>query len=386
MGMVGGGPGAFIGAIHRHAAALDGEIELVCGAFSADPTSSQSFGESLHLDSDRCYPNYATMFAEEAKRPASERMQFVTIVTPNYLHFDAARLAFEHGFHVFCEKPATMSTREALELAQAKEASDCHYALAHTYTGYPMIQEARQLVAAGGLGRIVKVVVEYTQGWLASSEDQSTKQASWRLDPLKAGVSCCMADIGVHAANLAEYVSGTTITELCSDVGTVVPDRQLDDDGTVLLRFKNGARGALLASQVHIGDENNLRLRVIGDYRALEWSQLEPNTLWIKSRNEATQMRRAGVGVVCPQAAGNMRTPAGHPEGYIEAFANLYRGFVSQIRSSSAHQKDTHNAPQLPGIEAAVRGMAFIENVIAAGQSDKKWVPNAVPTGGGVLQ
>ncbi|MEL7312680.1 MAG: Gfo/Idh/MocA family oxidoreductase [Pseudomonadota bacterium] len=386
MGMIGGGPGAFIGAIHRHASALDGDIELVCGAFSSDATTSQSFGSSLHLPPARCYPNYQALFEQEAKLPTGERMQFVAVVTPNHLHFEICRMAFEHGFHVFCEKPATMSTREALELAQIQESSGCLFALAHTYTGYPMIKEARQLVAAGGLGRIVKIVVEYTQGWLASSDADSSKQASWRLDPTKSGVSCCMGDIGVHGANLAEYVSGTSITELCADVGTVVPGRQLDDDGAVLLRFQNGARGALLASQIHIGDENNLRLRVVGDYRALEWSQLEPNTLWVKSNSESTQMRRAGVGALSPQATGVMRTPAGHPEGYIEAFANLYRSFVAQVRKVATGGKVAEDGVDLPGMQSAIRGMAFIENVIAASQSDKKWVPHAVPTGRGALQ
>lgn len=380
MGLVGGGPDAFIGAVHRSAAALDGQIELVCGAFSRDPAASRAFGESLHLASDRSYADFATMIRTEATLPTDQRMQFVAIVTPNHLHFDIAKQAFEHGFHVFSEKPATISVEQALQLAAIQGDRGLLYGLAHTYTGYPMIKEARALVQSGGLGRIVKIVVEYTQGWLASADDETSKQAAWRIDPEQSGASLCMGDIGVHAANLAEFVSGCQIEAMCADVASVVPGRTLDDDGSVLLKFDNGARGVLLASQIHIGDENNLRLRVIGDYRSLEWSQIEPNTLWVKSTDEATQMRRAGVGTMHASTESALRIPAGHPEGYLEAFANLYRSFAAQIQASETGETPPAWARDLPGMPEAVRGMAFIENVIAAGASEQKWFAHRIPT------
>ena len=380
MGLVGGGPNAFIGAVHRSAAALDGQIELVCGAFSRDPAASRAFGESLHLPAHRAYADFDTMFSTEAALPADERMQFVAIVTPNHLHFDIAKQAFEHGFHVFSEKPATISVEQAHQLAAIQAARGLLYGLAHTYTGYPMIKEARALVQSGGLGRIVKIVVEYTQGWLASADDETSKQAAWRIDPDQSGASLCMGDIGVHAANLAEFVSGCQIEAMCADIASVVPGRTLDDDGSVLLKFDNGARGVLLASQIHIGDENNLRLRVIGDYRSLEWSQLEPNTLWVKSADGATQMRRAGVGTMHPTTEAAMRIPAGHPEGYLEAFANLYRSFAAQIRAAENDETSPAWADDLPGMPEAIRGMAFIENVIAAGASEQKWFAHHIPT------
>ena len=377
MAMVGGGHGAFIGAVHRKAAALDGAIELVCGAFSADAAASQAFGESLGLDAERCYPDYQSMFEAEASLPSSERCQFVSIVTPNHLHYDIATAAFQNGFHVFCEKPATVTTEEALRLSLLQEQSGCLFGLAHTYTGYPMIKAARDMVAAGELGRVVKIVVEYTQGWLASPADDTSKQAAWRLDPSKSGPSGCIGDIGVHGANLAEYVTGLAITEINAELTSIVPGRVLDDDGSVLLRFDNGAKGVLVASQIHIGDENNLRLRVVGDRKAIEWSQLEPGTLWVKSMNESTQMRRLGVGEYSTAVSGATRLPAGHPEGYIEAFANLYCDFASMI---DAYERGASiDDDGLPGMQAAIRGMAFIENVVASDRSGNKWFPNTIP-------
>ncbi len=375
MGMVGGGQGAFIGAVHRMAAALDGQIELVCGAFSSTAERSISAGQSLFLPSERCYPDYDTMFAEEAKLPASERMQFVAIVTPNHLHFPIAKRAFESGFHVLSDKPATIDFDEAVALKQEINKHQKLYALSHTYTGYPLVKQAKYMVESGVLGKVVKVVVEYTQGWLASKDDEGSKQASWRLDPSRAGKSCCMGDIGVHAANLAEYVSCLNITELCADIAPTVEGRQLDDDGTVMLRFANGARGALLASQIQVGDENNLRLRVIGEKRALEWSQLEPNTLWLKSQNEPAQMIRTGVGEFGLHAQQAVRTPAGHPEGYLEAFANIYQNFCRQIRAYEAGEPSTNTQFDVPGINDALRGMAFIDSVVAASASSEKWHP-----------
>jgi len=375
MGMVGGGQGAFIGAVHRIAAFLDGDIELVCGAFSSDHQRSIESGKSLYLPEQRCYATYQEMILSEAQLPAQERMEFVVIVTPNHLHFPIAKMAIEQGFHVMSDKPATINLNEALELKSIIERHDALYGLTHTYTGYPLIKQARHLVAQGDLGNITKVVVEYSQGWLASKEDESSKQASWRLDKTKSGISCCMGDIGVHAANLLEYVSGITVTELCADLTSTVNGRTLDDDGTVLLKFSNGAKGVLLASQIAVGDENNLKLRVYGDKKSIEWSQLEPNTLWLKSNSEPTQMIRAGVGEMCNAAQQALRTPAGHPEGYLEAFGNIYANFVKQIRAKKDNQPCDNQLFDVPGIEEAIRGMAFIENAVTASQSNEKWQP-----------
>nr|WP_229377363.1 Gfo/Idh/MocA family oxidoreductase [Shewanella woodyi] len=375
MGMVGGGQGAFIGAVHRIAAFLDGEIELVCGAFSSNPQRSIESGKALYLPEHRCYDSYQEMILCEEKLPEEMRMEFVVIVTPNHLHFPVAKMAIEHGFHVLSDKPATISLDEALRLKQLLEKHDQLYGLTQTYTGYPLIKQARHLIATGELGNIVKVVVEYSQGWLASKEDETSKQASWRLDEKQSGISCCMGDIGVHAANLAEYVSGLNMAELCADITSTVAGRTLDDDGTVLLKFSNGAKGVLLASQVALGDENNLKLRVYGDRKSVEWSQLESNTLWLKSNTEATQMIRAGVGDLCAAAKQAMRTPAGHPEGYLEAFANIYSNFAKQIRAKNAGEVCDNQLFDVPGIEQAVRGMAFIENVVQASASNEKWHP-----------
>lgn len=385
MGMVGGGQDAFIGAVHRMAANLDGNIELVCGAFSSSPQRSVASGKSLYLPAERCYADYAQMFAEEAKLPADQRMQFVSIVTPNHLHFPVAKAALEAGFHVLSDKPATFNLQEALDLAKVVQASGQLYGLTHTYNGYPLIKQAKHLVNAGELGKITKVVVEYSQGWLANKGDEGGKQAEWRVDPTRAGISCCMGDIGVHAANLAEYVTSASISAMCSDLNAVVDGRQLDDDGTVLLRFDNGARGVLLSSQISVGEENNLRLRVYGDKGSLDWSQMEPNSLWLKSNTKATQLIRTGVGEFCPAAQAAMRTPAGHPEGYLEAFANIYQNFAKQIQAFDQGLSSSNEAFDVPGIEEAVRGMAFIENSVKFSQSDVKWhdfnLPPLSPSG-----
>ncbi|MEP4889457.1 MAG: Gfo/Idh/MocA family oxidoreductase [Aliiglaciecola sp.] len=374
MGMVGGGQGAFIGAIHRAAANLDGKIELVCGAFSSDPKNSQESGQLLSVPAARCYSDFNTMFTQEAKLPASQRMQFVSIVTPNHLHFPVAVAALRAGFHVMSDKPATFTLNEALELKEIIEGSGCLYGLTHTYTGYPMVKEATARVANGELGEITKIVVEYSQGWLANKEDEQGKQASWRLDPERAGVSCCMGDIGVHAANLAETISGLEIVQLCADLEPVVDGRELDDDGTVLLRFNNGAKGVLLSSQIAVGEENNLNIRIYGKKASLQWQQMEPNTLWLRFNDKPSQMIRAGVGDCAATTAQSLRTPAGHPEGYIEAFANLYAQFAQQI-GDFEQSKITDISLQAPGINAAIRGMAFIENTVAASKSAQKWHP-----------
>ncbi len=374
MGMVGGGEGAFIGAVHRMAAALDGEIELVCGAFSSDADRSRRSGAALYLPPGRVYDDYHAMIAAEASLPADQRMQFVAIVTPNHQHFPVAEAALRGGFHVLSDKPATLDLAEAIKLKAVLEDTGLLYGLTHTYTGYPLVKEARARVAAGQLGEVRKVVVEYPQGWLATrEEDTDNKQAAWRLDPARAGISSCMGDIGVHAANLAEYVSGVSISEICSDLTAFVPGRKLDDDGAVLLRFDNGARGILHASQVCIGEENALSLRVYGDRGGLEWRQQEPNTLWLKWADRPTEMLRTGGGYLGPEAAANTRTPMGHPEGYLEAFANIYRAFAGQVRARETGQPADERASDCPGIDEAIRGMTFIEQAVAASASDIKW-------------
>lgn len=374
MGMVGGGEGAFIGAVHRIAAALDGEIELVCGAFSSDAERSRRSGAGLYLPADRVYSDYRGMMAAEAALPAAQRMQFVAIVTPNHQHFPVAEAALRAGFHVLSDKPATLNLDEALRLREVLAETGLLYGLTHTYTGYPLVKEARARVAAGELGSIRKVVVEYPQGWLADrQEDADNKQAAWRLDPARSGVSNCMGDIGVHAANLAEYVTGLAIAELCADLTAFVPGRTLDDDGAMLLRFDNGARGVLYASQVSVGEENALSIRVYGEKGGLEWRQQEPNTLWLKWADRPTEMLRTGGAYLGAQAAANTRTPMGHPEGYLEAFANIYMAFAGQIRARDEGQPLSARAADCPGIDAAIRGMAFIELAVAASASDIKW-------------
>ena len=373
MGMIGGAEGAFIGAVHRIAARLDGLIDLVAGSFSSDPTRSQSTAAMLGIDPARCYDTYQDMFQEEAKLADNQRIDFVVIVTPNHLHFPIAKLAIESGFHVLSDKPATLNLQEARALQTLINSSDCLYGLTHTYTGYPMVKEARYRIAQGQLGAIRKVVVEYSQGWLATQEDEAGKQAQWRLDATKAGISCCIADIGVHAANLVEYVSGLAIEALCADLNHVVPGRTLDDDGTVLLRFDNGCKGVLLASQIALGEENNLNLRIYGDKGSLEWSQMEPNSLWLKSHNAPTTLLRAGVALQSEAARNALRTPAGHPEGYLEAFANIYVNFTKLIEAKKAGRAVNNHQFDVPGIEDAIRGMAFIENAVEASSKNTKW-------------
>jgi predicted dehydrogenase len=301
-------------------------------------------------------------------------MQFVSIVTPNHLHFPVAKAAIHAGFHVMSDKPATFTLDEALALKVVLENHEVLYGLTHTYTGYPLVREARDRIAAGEIGEVTKVVVEYSQGWLSEPAGPDNKQASWRLDPKRAGVSCCMGDIGVHAANLAEYISGLFITKLCADLEPVVAGRKLDDDGNLLLRFNNGAKGVLMASQISVGEENNLNIRVYGTRAGLSWYQQEPNTLVIKYNDKPSQFIRTGVGSFYPKAAASMRTPAGHPEGYLEAFANIYMDFARQIRAFKNAEATAMLKNKVPSIDEAIRGMAFIENCVVATRSELKWV------------
>jgi predicted dehydrogenase len=376
MGMVGGGQGAFIGAVHRMAAALDGEIELVCGAFSSDPDKSRASGAALHLPPERCYGTFAEMIEREKQLPESVRMHFVSIVTPNHVHFPPAKMALENGFHVICDKPVTFNLEEALELEKIVAQSGLLFALTHNYTGYPMVKQARQMIRHGELGAVRKVVVEYPQGWLSTHlEASGQKQAAWRTDPARSGAAGAMGDIGTHAENLAEYVTGLKISEMCADISTFVPGRLLDDDGNVLLRFEGGAKGILHASQIAAGEENNLNIRVYGEKGGLEWRQMEPNTLLVKWLDRPVQIfRTGGAGPLYPEAAAHTRVPAGHPEGYLEAFANIYRNFAHCVRARLEGREPDPALTDFPSVHDGVRGMRFIEKVIESGRSGEKWV------------
>lgn len=375
MGMVGGGAGAFIGGVHRMAAAIDGEIELVCGAFSSDPERSRASGAQLSLPPERCYGTFQEMIKAEKRLKPEKRMQFVSIVTPNHVHFAPAKMALENGFHVICDKPLAFNMKEALALEKLVEKTGLIFALTHNYTGYPMVKQARQMIRHGELGKIRKVVVEYPQGWLSTkAEDTGSKQAAWRTDPQRSGIAGAMGDIGTHAENLAEYITGLHITELCADISTFVPGRLLDDDGNVLLHFNNGAKGILHASQISAGEENNLNIRVYGEKGGLEWRQMEPNTLIVKWLDKQTQVFRTGIAPLYPESLAHTRIPGGHPEGYLEAFANIYRNFAFCVRARMEGKEPDPMYMDFPSVQDGVRGMKFIEKVIASGKSKSKWV------------
>jgi predicted dehydrogenase len=375
-GMIGGGRGAFIGAVHRIAAAIDGQIELVAGAFSSDPAKSKASGADLFLDPARCYGSYQEMIAGESKLPADQRIDFIAIVTPNHVHFPAAKAALEGGFHVLSDKPATFDLAEAKELVKIVKKTGLLYGLTHNYTGYPLVKEARDLIAAGKLGKIRKVVVEYPQGWLATRlEESGQKQAAWRTDPKRSGAAGCIGDIGTHAENLAEYITGLQISELAADLTAFVKGRKLDDDGNVLLRFKGGAKGVLHSSQISVGEENNLNIRVYGEKGGLEWHQREPNTLLLKWLDQPMQVYRTANGYLGKAALAAGRTPPAHPEGYLEAFANIYKNFAGAIRARLEKKKLAKDDPatDYPKIEDGVRGMAFIEAVVKSSKANAAW-------------
>jgi len=374
MGMVGGGPGSFIGRVHYMAAILDGQIDLVCGSFSSHPEKSKITGEEYYLSPERVYDTYQEMITAEAKLPEGTRMDFVCIVTPNHLHFEPARLAMENGFHVVCDKPLALNSEEAEGMVKIKEKTGRLFALTHTYSGYPMVKEARKLVQDGELGRIRKVVVEYPQGWLSEPLEMTDHvQASWRSDPARSGKTCCVGDIGTHAFHLAEYVTGLHTSRLMADLSTLVPGRKLEDDANMLLHFDNGARGVLYASQISAGEENALRLRVYGEKGGLEFNQIEPNTLIIKWLHKPMEVRRTGTGFVSPIAAYNTRIPAGHPEGYIEAFANIYRNAVTCMQHMMEGTEPPPEALDFPTIYDGVRGMKFVDRAVES-SGLKSWI------------
>lgn len=375
--MVGGGNDAFIGAIHRKASNMDGLIELTCGALSINPEIAKQSGRDLFLPEERIYLTFDDMIRKENELPAEKKIDFVTIVTPNFAHFAPAVMALDHGFNVVIEKPMTFTLEEAKQLKKKVNETGLQLCLTHTYSGYPMVKQARQMVQSGALGKPRKIVVEYFQGWLSKlSEREGNAQAAWRTDPKKSGKAGCMGDIGTHAAHLAEYISGLKITRLSADLNIMVKGRALDDDGSVLLKFENEVSGVLMASQVAAGEENNLKIRIYGEKGSIEWMQHEPNTLVVRWLDEPAQILRAGSNytkALSSFATNNCRTPGGHPEGYLEAFANIYRNFALTLLSKLEGQEPTKEMLDFPGVDDGIRGMAFIENVVASGNSNEKW-------------
>jgi len=376
MGMYGGGEGAFIGAVHRCAAFMDNSIELVCGCFSSKPEVSKKSGKAYFLPDDRIYSSYEEMIEKEKALPEGERMDFLSIVTPNHLHYNPARMALENGFDVVLDKPITYSLAEAKALKQLVEQTGLTLALTHTYSGYPTIKEARYRIQRGDFGKIRKIYTEYPQGWLSTCAELDPKSnAGWRTDPSRSGKAGCMGDIGTHALHLAEYVSGLKCTALCADLKTFVDGRRLDDDGAALLRFDNGATGVLMASQVAVGEENALKIRIYGEKGGLEWRQEEPNTLLIKWPDRPVEIVRTGNGYMSDIAKANTRTPGGHPEGYIEAFANIYRNFARTVMARKEGVTPEPAWLDFPGVDDGIRGMQFIETIVSSGYNEEnKWL------------
>ncbi|MEJ1241893.1 Gfo/Idh/MocA family oxidoreductase [Chryseolinea sp. T2] len=374
MGMVGGGLTSFIGPVHRKAAGIDGEIELVCGAFSIVPGESKATGDALYLNPNRVYETYQEMFEAEKKLPADQRIDFVSVVTPNHVHFGPSKMALESGFHVVVEKPISFNLDEAKELQQLVSKTGLLLGLTHTYTGYPLVKEARKMVADGKFGKIRKVFVEYPQGWLSTLlEGTGNLQASWRTDPKQSGMGGAIGDIGTHAANLAEYITGLKITEVCAMLNTVVPGRLLDDDSSMLIKFDNGASGVLMATQVAAGEENNLNIRIYGEKGGLEWKQEEPNSMILKWLDRPKEIIRTGMGYISQDAKNFTRTPAGHPEGYLEAFANIYRAFTKAVRDYKPGVKLNTKDYDFPGVDDGVHGMSFVQTVVESSKSNQKW-------------
>lgn len=376
MGMVGGGEGAFIGAIHRMAAALDGEIELVAGCFSSDPERGRTSGEKLGLKPERVYQSYQQMFLEESKRSSSDRVEFIAVVTPNDLHLPVSIAALRAGFHVLSDKPAAGTLEETHELQKEVARSGQIYGLSHTYAAYPLVMQARETLRRGELGQIRRVTVAYPQGWLALADDSSSsKQASWRTDPARSGESGCFADIGTHAHYLVEFFTGQRISEVCADLQSVVDGRALDDDGAALFKLAEGGRGTLTASQVCAGEGNNLNISVYGERGSLFWEQESPNQLQIKRRGCPVAILRAGADCeyLDEKVRARCRTPQGHPEGYIEAFANIYRDFAQMVRSRrKGLPAECDNS--VGDIDAGVRAMAFVRGALESSSNQSSWV------------
>lgn len=377
MGMVGGGQGAFIGEVHRKAARLDGGIELVGGAFDIDPHKSKKMAKKLCLDPKRCYGNYQEMIEKELKLPECERMNFISICTPNNWHFPIAKSCLEAGFNVMCEKPMTLTSKEAHELVKIVQKSRCVFGLMHNYTGYPMVKMARDMVQNSKIGNIRKVIVQYSQGWLATAlEKTGQQQASWRTDPKQSGISGCGGDIATHTVNLAEYITSLKTTDLCAELTSFVKGRNLDDDVNCIIKFNNGAKGILHASQISVGEENNLAIWIYGEKGSIEWHQENPNYLYVTLIGQPTQIYKRGnayVGDYSPAAGRATRLPPGHPEAFIEAFANNYKNFTDTIRTKLARIKPDQSMLDFPGVKDGLRGMLFLETLVESAKSRQKW-------------
>jgi predicted dehydrogenase len=373
MGMVGGGNDAFIGSVHRSAALMDGRIEFVAGALSSNPEKAKASARELLLPEERSYGAWEEMLEQESKLPEGEKIDFVSIVTPNHMHFPVAKAFAEAGIHVVCDKPMTYSLAQAKELVQVVNQSGIVFALTHNYTGYPMVKQARHMVQNGDIGDILKFVVEYPQGWLLTPlEEEDQKQASWRTDPARSGVSNCMGDIGSHCENLAHYITGLEINEMCADLKSIL-NRPLDNDGNILLHLEKDVCGILYASQFSAGDENNLRIRVYGNKGALEWHQEDPNDLWFRTNDGPAQLYRRGNGYLCEAAQRATRLPPGHPEAFIEAFANIYVNATDAIRARTLGNEPSALELDFPTVVDGARGMAFIESAVESSKSDQKW-------------
>ena len=390
--MVGGGPDAFIGPVHRMAAALDGQFTLAAGAFSADGERSRQTGTELGLDPTRTYASYEEMVRAEAALSADERIEIVSIVTPNHLHFPVARMFLEAGFHVICDKPLTTNLEDAETLCGMAVARNRIFAVTHNYTGYPMVKEARERIRSGSLGPVRKVVVEYSQGWLATlleADEQSQagghKQAEWRTDPSRAGISSALGDIGSHAHNLTRYVTGLEIESLFADLGTMVSGRALEDDASVLLHFEGGARGVLLASQISVGERNHLRLRVYGTQGGLDWNQEIPDRLRLMAADGSERLLHVGGSDLSARTQAHTRLPGGHPEGFIEAFANLYRNVARSVRAKKGAAEPGPFDDDFPTVQDGARGVHFIETAVESGRQGA-WVSGSYepPTAGPV--
>jgi predicted dehydrogenase len=373
MGMIGGGIESFIGDVHRKAASLDGMIDLVCGAFSSTAERSKRSGKELFLPEDRCYDNFEEMILSEKKLPENRRMDFVAIVTPNHLHFTPAKMALENGFHVVCDKPMTLTLEEALELEQIVKNTGLLFALTHNYPGSPMVKQAKAMVKNGDLGKIRKVQVQYLQGWLATSvEKTGQKQASWRVDPSKSGIGGALGDIGTHAENLIEYITGLQIEELAADLGKFGEDRVLDDDGNILIRLENGAKGTMSFSQIAVGEENNLAIRVYGEKGSLEWAQENPNQLITRWLDQPKMIYTPNGNDLYQESLGASRIPAGHPEGYLEAFANVYKNFAIHLLAKLSDKEV--KTPDYPTVADGVRGMKFIYASVESDKKNSAWI------------
>ncbi|TYA75057.1 Gfo/Idh/MocA family oxidoreductase [Seonamhaeicola marinus] len=372
MGMIGGGTGSFIGDVHRKAASIDGMIDLVCGAFSSSAEKSIASGKALYLPEDRCYGSFEEMIQKEKELPEDVRMDFVAIVTPNHMHFPPAKMALENGFHVVCDKPMTLTLDEAVELEKIVAKSGKLFALTHNYTGNSLVKQAKAMVDNGDLGKIRKIQVQYLQGWLSTAvEATGQKQAAWRVDPKRSGIGGALGDIGTHAENLVEYITGLRIEELAADLGRFGEGRVLDDDGNVLIRMENGAKGTMSFSQIALGEENNLAIKVYGEKGSLEWHQENPNQLITHWLEAPVKIYTPNGNDLYPEALAVSRIPAGHPEGYLEAFATIYKNFATHLLA--VLNGETIETPDYPTAKDGVRGMQFIYASVESDKNNAAW-------------